>query len=121
MAKRRYSANKIARTPSLKRKLAELLAEEMPRDPQISLHNMLAYGHRGYISFDEGVLCKMFDKLFTDKLKQADDEREMINKQKINLNQHWEVRKRQEAIERIEKDILKFKEIADELFEVAFL
>lgn len=123
MSKRRYNAKRIAKSPALKRKIAELLAEhhESISAEKLSLNHLLAYGHRGYISFNETELCKIFDKLFTTKLTEADDRKKKIAEQKINPRHSWEVREQERALASIEQSLAKFREIADELFEAQFL
>lgn len=121
MAKKRYSAKKIARTPSLKRKIAELLADYHPGKKDLSLSQMLAYGHRGYISFDEAELCKLFDKLYTSELEKVAEQRKSIEEKKINPRHNWEVDRKERELQSLEDSLKRFKEIVDELFEAQFL
>ena len=115
MAKRRYNAKKIAQTPSLKKKLAMILAEHEPRDPQISLTNMLAYGHRGLISYSEEDLCKRFDKLYSVQIESLNERRIKLDKEK-NQSQ-WGRQGIEREIKGLEELVARFQEVADEIFE----
>lgn len=121
MSKRRYNSKKIARSPALKRKMAELLASEDLQGNRVTLAHVLAYGHRGYISYNETELCKLFDKVFESKLKAAAEKKKSIEEQKINTRRQWEVDRQQKELEAVEAGLVKFREIADELFEAKFL
>lgn len=120
---KRYNAKRIAKSPALKRKIAEILAQhhnEISKET-VTIQHMLAYGHRGYISYNETDLCKMFDKLFTTKLADADERKKEIAERKINPHHPWEVRNQEQELAKIETSLGKFREIADELFEAQFL
>lgn len=121
MSKRRFSATKIARTPSLKRKIAEVLADYDANAKKLTVSQMLAYGHRGYISYDETTLGKLFDKLYSEQLAIADDKRKELESQKINTRHAWEVSRREREVASIEAGLVRFNEIANELFEAKFL
>ena len=115
MAKRRYNAKKIAQTPSLKKKLAMILAEHEPRDPQISLTNMLAYGHRGLISYSEDDLCKRFDKLFSAQMEALSERKTKLEKEATTSR--WGIDGIKREIKGLEDLVARFQEIADEIFE----
>lgn len=121
MGKRRYSAAKIARTPSLKKKLAELLADFDENRKNMDLSKMLAYGHRGYISYDETELCKLFDKLYTAKIAEVAEQRKKIEEEKVNPRRAWEVSRQERALEEVNKSLSRFEELANEIFEAKFL
>lgn len=113
---RRYNAKKIAKTPSLKRNLALFIAERTKIDK--SVVDLIAYGHRGLISHDEKDLCKMFDKLYAEKLAEIEEHREAL-KAKIHEygDKGWRVETTREKIKELEKSLLPYEEIAGEIFE----
>ncbi len=121
MSKRRYNSKRIARSPALKRKIAELLAEYDQNQKKVTLTHVLAYGHRGYISYNEDDLCKLFDKLMTEQLAVAAEKKKSIAEQKINTRRTWEVERQEKDLAAVEAGLVKFREIADELFEAKFL
>ena len=120
MAKRRYNAKKIAQTPSLKRKMAEIAAEFGERSPELSLTNILTYGHRGYISYSEDDLCKIFDKIFTQALVDAADKRATLE-ENIKTAHNWQREVHKKELEVIEDHIARLQAIANEIFEEKFL
>lgn len=118
MSKRRYNAKKIAQTPSLKRNLAMVIAEFSPRDPQINMTNLLAYGHRGYISYSEDELCKIFDKLYNDHVERLNFEKSHLAEKISEKGKNsWEVSSLQREIASLDAHLAKFKEMADQIFE----
>ena len=118
MSKRRYNAKKIAQTPSLKRNLAMIVAEYAPRDPQLSLTNLLAYGHRGYISYSEDELCKLFDKIHVETSeKLLSSKKELEDKMNKSSNASWQISSIEREIKIIDAHLAKFKVIADQIFE----
>ena len=92
-----------------------VLAEHEPRDPQISLTNMLAYGHRGLISYSEDDLCKRFDKLFSEQLVNLQERKQKLEKEASNSR--WGTDGIKREIKGLEDLLAKFQEIADEVFE----
>lgn len=123
MAKR-YNSKRIARSPALKRKIAEVLAQNEISIMAVSaatLTTMFAYGHRGFISYNDDELCKLFDKLFTEKLADAAERRKNIEALEMNVRHSWQVSKQEKALKEIETSLTIYREIADELFEAKFL
>lgn len=121
MAKRRFNAKKIAQTPSLKRNLAMIVAEHHERDPQLSLTNLLAYGHRGYISYSEDELCKLFDKIFTKQLEDYAERKKRLEEELAKATRSWQTENSIKELQKLEEHISKFKVIANEIFEEKFL
>jgi hypothetical protein len=70
MSKRRYDHKKLARSSSLKKRIAMYLAEEKIKNdrPSLNLTEMLAYGHRPYVSYSDKELIKLFDENYVSKL-----------------------------------------------------
>jgi hypothetical protein len=115
MAKRRYNAKKIKQAPLLKKTIAILLAEYAPRDPQISLTNMLAFGHRGYISFSEDELCKMFDKVYSQVTEETNARIAKLQADRPSYN--WQVEANEENKKELQRLLKQFQNVADEIFE----
>lgn len=67
MGKRRYNSKRIAKQPLLKKNMAKFCAHvdvkyNMGKKPD--MEEILAHGHRGYISMSEDDLAKAFDAKF---------------------------------------------------------
>lgn len=120
MAKRRYNAKKIAQTPSLKRKMAEIAVQFGERSPELSLVTILTYGHRGHISYSEDELCKIFDKIFTKALADAAEKRVKLE-ELIKTAHNWQRESHKKELDVIEEHISKLQAIANEIFEEKFL
>lgn len=120
MAKRRFNAKKIAQTPSLKRKMAELLAENVTPTPELSLTRLLTYGHRGFISYSEEELGKMFDKLYSEELTRI-TELKAKHLKELPKARAWDISRIERDIESLNKHLARFEEIADLIFEEKFL
>lgn len=82
--KRRLNANKIAKQPKLKKDMALFVAKCEVRwgnKPDISTVDLLWKGHRGFISYSEKDLMKIFEKYhalveqkYTEEKREADKE-----------------------------------------------
>jgi hypothetical protein len=119
-SKRRYNSKKIARTPSLKRDLAKFIAafstEEKLKVP--TLVDMIAFGHRGLISYDESELCKKFDQLYENKIKQIEDKKERLRDlHKEPSTKLWMVERMQEEIKILDQELKPYEEMASAIFE----
>lgn len=93
-----------------------IVAEYEERDPQLSLTNLLVYGYRGYISYSENDLCKMFDKIFFKELEKA-NERKIALLKRLKDQPSWAIDYDKGNIIAIEQVIARFQELADEIFE----
>lgn len=121
MAKRRYNAKKIAQVPSLKRKLAVIIAQWDEDLRKTALLDMLVYGHRGLISYSEDDLCKRFDKIFNKFLEIRTELQEELKTISTSFNKRWEVERVNDRIKDNEIIISDLLEIANEIFEDRFL
>jgi len=99
-----------------------IVAEHAERDPQLSLTNLLAYGHRGYISYSEDELCKLFDKIFSKQQEEVAEKRLNIAKEIKEASQSkWRIQSLEKELELLEQHVAKFQVIADQVFEERFL
>ncbi len=100
-----------------------IVAENAPRDPQLSLTNLLAYGHRGYISYSEDELCKLFDKVLTKKQEEIAERRIKLTNEMKNSNgmAKWKVDSLEKELKSLEECVAKLQTIADQVFEERFL
>lgn len=66
--KRRLNFSKVAKQPKLKKELSMFLAEYevATKDIKYNVVDLLAYGHRGYVSHDERYLTKKFEQAVSD-------------------------------------------------------
>lgn len=95
-----------------------IIAEFSPRDPQINMTNLLAYGHRGYISYSEDELCKIFDKLYNDHVERLNLKKSHLAEKIVEKGvASWEAASLQREIASVNEHLAKFKEIADQIFE----
>ena len=120
MAKRRYNAKKIAQTPSLKRKIAEFIANKADKT-EYDIVKMLTYGHRGYISYSEDGLCKLFDKLFSDVTQKYNERVQEIYTEMGQSKRAWQHDSLKKDLERLNKAMDEYKELANEIFEEKIL
>lgn len=120
--KRRYSAAKIAKTPSLKKKLANFIARYDLKKQQYDMTDMLAYGHRGYISYDEKELCKIFDEIYGSLIAKELAIQEKIaaaQKEKVNSNHvSYKLQSLERELNQYRNiEMVEAKTLADEIFE----
>lgn len=94
-----------------------IIAEYSPRDPQLSVTNLLAYGHRGYISYSEEDLCKMFDKLYVEMLDKLSSKKKQLEEELIKSGLSWQTSSYEREIKIIDGQLAKFQEIANQIFE----
>lgn len=118
---KRYSAKKLARTPSIKKKLALLIAEYEykygKKEDQMDGLERIAFGCRGIISRSEKDLCKQFDKIFKGELEERDSLRKKLNDIGPQPNNRWLREQAQREIDLHDKQIIALEEMAAELFE----
>jgi hypothetical protein len=119
-SKRRYDHKKLARSSSLKKKIALHLAQELhnhrgPNSPDIV--ELLAFGGRPFVSYSDKDLIKLIDESYSGKFKEI----EKINEEYKDLNlKGWMRDRLKDKLELIEKEISKMQPIMDELIEEAF-
>lgn len=99
-----------------------IVAEYSQQQQKQSMVEMLAYGHRGYISYSEDELCKLFDKIFTEQQAFAAEKRlEFAEEIKNSNGSKWRIQGIEKELEAFEAIIAKFQAIADQVFEERFL
>lgn len=118
MAKRRFNAKKIANTPSLKKRMAKFIAQYDTEKQNYSLVEMLAFGHRGYISFSEKELCREFDKIYQLMLSKVESCKEDLNRPP---DRAWQQAEKQRRLDEAIAEMADANEIANEIFEEQFL
>jgi hypothetical protein len=117
--KRRYDHKKLARSSSLKKKIALHLAQERyhKRDTPIDVVELLAFGGRPFVSYSDKDLIKLIDESYSSKFKEIEE----INKEYEDSSlKGWMREGLKNKIELIEKEISKMQPIMDELIEEAF-
>jgi hypothetical protein len=120
--KRRYNAKAIARSPALKKQLAEFLASHSIEATKTPMVEILAYGHRGYISYSEDELCKKFDLVYTDMLARIRSIHDRIVEFQAKHRTHqWEMQRLESELKEAEKQLATATEISHEIFEERFL
>jgi hypothetical protein len=115
LAKRRYNAKRLAKSSSLKKKIAKFVASYDISGRKYSLVEMLAYGHRGYVSYSEDELCKLFDKIYQHKLNQIEEMKKLIASGDFDTD--WALKDKQRQLDAAIKDMSEANEIANEIFE----
>lgn len=121
MAKVRYNAKKIAKTPALKKKLAIIVAQYDEEVRKVTMLDVLVYGHRGLISYSEDELCKKFDKIFNHHLEIRNDLHAKLKEIEPVSRRRWDQETIQGSIKQNEEHIAKLQEVANEIFEDRFL
>lgn len=81
---------------------------------------MLAYGHRGYISYSEDELCKLFDKIYESMLEKIELKKKYIEEMPKN-SRLWEIKDAHEKLQGSIDEMSTANEIANEIFEERFL
>lgn len=119
MAKRKYKEKLIAQSTTLKRKLAEIIAKY--DESKISITEMKIYGHRGYLSYKEGDLCDMFDKIFNKQIEEIAEKRKQLIERYGGSSLRWDQHRLNVETQELNAFILQFQEIADLIFEEKFL
>lgn len=83
---------------------------------------LLAYGNRGYISYSEDDLCKLFDKVFNDQIEKVNEKRLKIAEDiKDSHGSKWKIQVSEKELAELEQHVAKFQAIADQVFEEKFL
>lgn len=118
LAKRRYNAKKIAQTPSLKKKMAAIIAKYDTK--AYNLQEMLVYGHRGYISYHEDDVCKLFDQTYSAQIEKQEALIEQLETE-LKSARRWGLSMIEEKIKACKSVIQEFDDIANEIFEEKML
>jgi hypothetical protein len=118
MTKRRYDAKKLARSSSLKKKIAKHLAQEMydqrPKTP-IDIVELLAFGGRPFVSYADKDLVRLLDESYANKFKEI----ELIKEELKVINGRY-AENLKDRMEWVNKKINEMQPIMDELIEEAF-
>lgn len=112
---RRFNHKKIAKQPLIKKKLALFCATidvAYNEFKTVTYHEILAHGHRGYISYSEDDLAKAFDKRF-EFIKNKHEEY-LKAKAEAQTNRGYYITVQKDTIETYYADAV---ELANEIFE----
>lgn len=89
----------------------------MVQKKEITLIDMLAFGHRGLISHSEADLCKMFDKVYVSMLETEQHLREEISSLGDGWQDRWQKEKAEKDLVRHTEQLSEAHAIANDIFE----
>lgn len=115
---KRYDYKTLARTPSLKKKIALFLAtEEFNKNPhKYNIVEILAFGSRPYVSMSEKDLLKLFDESYNAKLEAIVEKEKTIP----DLHPTWFRESVKERLNKLKQELAKQDELMSEIVEASF-